>query len=65
MQDEQSYEAKIEAAKAILKELSAPDLPLDKATALYKDGTRFLKEADEMLENARLEYEEHQPQESA
>lgn len=64
MENELSYEARIEAAKVILKELSAPDLPLDKATALYREGTKLLEEAAKMLETAKLEYEEHQPKET-
>ncbi|MDR2639164.1 MAG: exodeoxyribonuclease VII small subunit [Helicobacteraceae bacterium] len=56
----QSYEAKIEAAKAILAELNKSDLPLDKATALFKEGKKLLDEAAKLLENAKLEYEELQ-----
>ncbi|MDR2034708.1 MAG: exodeoxyribonuclease VII small subunit [Helicobacteraceae bacterium] len=60
MQKEQSYEAKIEAAKTILTELNKSDLPLDKATALFKEAKKLLDEAAKMLESAKLEYEEKQ-----
>jgi exodeoxyribonuclease VII small subunit len=60
MEEKQSYEAKIEAAKAILAELNKTDLPLDKAVELFKEGKRLLDEAAKALEKAKLEYEERQ-----
>ena len=60
MAETQSFEEKIEAAKAILKELAQPDLPLDRATTLHKEGMTLLTEASTMLEKAKLEYEERQ-----
>jgi exodeoxyribonuclease VII small subunit len=59
----ETFEEKIEAAKTILKELSEPDLPLDRATTLHKKGTALLQEASNMLEKAKLEFEENSPAE--
>ncbi|GHV04450.1 hypothetical protein AGMMS50229_05880 [Campylobacterota bacterium] len=59
-EQEFSYEELIEKAKAILTELAKPDLPLSKASELFKEGTRLLELASKMLENTRLEYEERQ-----
>ncbi|MDR1452224.1 MAG: exodeoxyribonuclease VII small subunit [Helicobacteraceae bacterium] len=60
MEENQSYEAKIEAAKLILTELNKSDLPLDKATALFKEGKKLLSEATKLLDDAKLAYEETQ-----
>lgn len=59
-----TYEAKIEQAKAILKDLANPELPLDQATKLYKEGMNILEDATKMLEQAKLEYSEYEPKES-
>lgn len=59
-----SFEKMIEQAKEILTELAKPDLPLDTATKLYKDGIKTLEEATKMLEKAKLEYETHEAKES-
>ncbi|MDR3347013.1 MAG: exodeoxyribonuclease VII small subunit [Helicobacteraceae bacterium] len=58
--NEPSYEEHIEAVKTILNELSNPELPLTKAAELFKEGSLKLALASKLLENAKLEYEEHQ-----
>lgn len=59
-----SFEEKLEEAKKILEELAKPDLALDNATKLYKNGIKVLEEATKMLESAKLEYEAHEAKES-
>lgn len=59
-----NFEEKIEQAKKILSDLAKPDLPLDEATNLYKNGVKLLEEATKMLEKAKLEYEAHEAKES-
>lgn len=53
-----SFEEKIECIKEILTKLNASDLNLKDGVSLYKEGLKQLNEAQEMLEKARLEYEE-------
>lgn len=54
----ESFEQKIESVKEILAKLSADDLNLKEGVELYKSGLEKLKEAQTMLENAQIEYEE-------
>ncbi|SQB98749.1 exodeoxyribonuclease VII small subunit [Helicobacter fennelliae] len=54
----QDFESKIEKAKQILTQLNAQDLSLKSGLELYKQGIKELKEAQDMLEKAKLEYEE-------
>ncbi|WP_233709973.1 MULTISPECIES: exodeoxyribonuclease VII small subunit [unclassified Helicobacter] len=54
----ESFEQKIESVKDILAKLGSENLNLKEGVELYKDGLKKLKEAQEMLENAQIEYEE-------
>lgn len=60
MPAETSYESYLEAAKKVLQELNASDLPLTKATELYKEGARLLEAAAKLIESAKIEFEELQ-----
>lgn len=53
----ESFEQKIEKVKEILSKLNASDLNLKDGVMLYKDGLKELQEAQDMLEQAQLEYE--------
>ncbi|WP_298703414.1 exodeoxyribonuclease VII small subunit [uncultured Campylobacter sp.] len=53
-----SFEEKMEKINALLKSLNDKDLSLEKSVKLYKQGVALLKEAKEILENAKLEVAE-------
>lgn len=57
LEEEQSFEVKLENAKNLLDELSNPELSLAEGMKKYKDGLALLKEASKMIEDAKLEYE--------
>lgn len=56
----EKFETKIEKAKAILERLLEPDVSLEESLKLYKEGAGSLKEAQKMLEEVKLLYEEMQ-----
>ena len=53
-----SFEEKMETINALLKSLNDKDLSLEESVKLYKQGVALLKEAKEILENAKLEVAE-------
>ncbi|WP_297996172.1 exodeoxyribonuclease VII small subunit [uncultured Campylobacter sp.] len=53
-----SFEEKMEKINALLKSLNDKDLSLEGSVKLYKQGVALLKEAKEILENAKLEVAE-------
>lgn len=53
-----SFEDKIKTAKEILSQLMSPDITLAKSVELYREGIKELAEAQEMLEKAKIEFEE-------
>ncbi len=57
-EEKKSFEEKLEEAKAVLDNLSKPELPLDEGVKEYKKGVTLLQEASEMLEEAKLVYQE-------
>lgn len=54
--NEESFEQKLEKAKAILDNLSNPELSLADGMKKYQEGIGILKEATKMIEEAKLEY---------
>lgn len=48
----------MEKINALLKSLNDKDLSLEESVKLYKQGVALLKEAKEILENAKLEVTE-------
>lgn len=52
------YEEKIQIAKESLEKLNNPEISLEESMNEYKKGLNALKEATNLLENAKLEYEE-------
>ena len=54
----QKKKKKIEEAKKLLEKLNDPEITLYEAMEYYKKGVKLLKEASEMIEKAKLEFEE-------
>ena len=54
----ESFEEKMEKINALLKSLNDKNLSLEESVKLYKQGVALLKEAKEILENAKLEVAE-------
>ncbi|MGX3043612.1 exodeoxyribonuclease VII small subunit [Helicobacter sp. T3_23-1056] len=52
------FEDKIQKTKEILNKLNAEDLSLKQSLELYKIGMQEIKQAQEMLEKAQMQYEE-------
>lgn len=53
-----SFEEKIENAKKLLEKLIDPQITLSNSVEIYKNGMNELKEAQALLESAKLEFEE-------
>jgi exodeoxyribonuclease VII small subunit len=49
----QSFEDKIASAKGIIEKLMRQDIPLEDSVKLYEEGLQTIKEAQDMLENAK------------
>jgi exodeoxyribonuclease VII small subunit len=58
-----SFEQKIEKSKEILEKLMNPEITLSDSVKLYKEGTDELKEAQKLLEEAKLKFELYQNEE--
>lgn len=52
------FESLISNAKEALNKLNATDISLKEAMELYKKGMQSLKNAQNMLESAKLQYQE-------
>ncbi len=57
--DELSFEDKIKTAKELLEKLIDPEITLQNSVKVYKDGMKELEEAQKLLDDAKLEYEEY------
>lgn len=55
---DKSFEDKIDSAKGKLKKLMNTDITLKESMTIYKDGIKELKDAEELLSKAKIEYEE-------
>jgi exodeoxyribonuclease VII small subunit len=53
-----SFEDKIKKAKELLDKLVDPELTLSNSVKLYKDGLKELDEAQKLLDEAKLQFEE-------
>ena len=51
------FEERLKKAKEILDELMKQDITLAKSVDLYKEGMKLLKEAQELLEKAKIQIE--------
>ncbi len=54
---QETFEKKLEHAKAIVEKLGDPEITLEKAMALYEEGVTTIKEAQKMLEEAQAKIE--------
>lgn len=53
-----TFEEKIENAKKLLEKLIDPQITLSNSVEIYKSGMNELKEAQSLLDSAKLEFEE-------
>ncbi len=53
-----NFEDKIKQAKELLDKLIDPEITLQTSVQVYKDGMKELEEAQKLLDEARLEFEE-------
>ena len=53
-----SFEEKIEEANKILQKLADPNITLQDSVKYYKDGLKELDEAQKLLDEAKLNFEE-------
>ena len=55
---EDEFETMLEKAKAVLNKLNSQEVTLKESLALSESGMRYLKDAQEILEQAQLQYQE-------
>ncbi|WP_110570856.1 exodeoxyribonuclease VII small subunit, partial [Helicobacter cinaedi] len=55
---EDEFETMLEKAKAVLNKLNSQEVTLKESLALYESDMRYLKDAQEILEQAQLQYQE-------
>ncbi|STP10295.1 exodeoxyribonuclease VII small subunit [Helicobacter cinaedi] len=55
---EDEFETMLEKAKVVLNKLNSQEVTLKESLALYESGMRYLKDAQEILEQAKLQYQE-------
>ena len=58
---EMNFEDKIKTAKELLDKLIDPEITLQTSVKIYKDGMKELEEAQKLLDEAKLEFEELNP----
>ena len=49
----ETFEDKIANAKGIIEKLMRQDIPLEESVKFYEDGLKTIKEAQDMLEDAK------------
>lgn len=52
------FEAKVANSKEILEKLMNPEITLEESVNFYREGMKELKDAQKMLEQAKIDYEE-------
>ncbi len=53
-----SFEEKIKKSKEILDKLMDPEITLESSVKFYKEGIKELQEAQKLLEEAKIAFEE-------
>ena len=56
--EEQSFEEKINSAKKLLEKLTDPEITLSQSVKVYKNGMQEIEEAQKLLDEAKLQFEE-------
>jgi exodeoxyribonuclease VII small subunit len=54
-----SFEEKIKKSKEILDKLMDPEITLENSVKFYKEGLKELQEAQKLLEEAKITFEEY------
>ncbi len=57
-EEELSFEDKIKTAKELLDKLIDPEITLQTSVEVYKNGMKELEEAQKLLDEAKLQFEE-------
>lgn len=57
---EENFEEMVEFAKKVLNKLSSQEITLKESLQLYEQGMESLKKAQNLLENAKIKYQEFQ-----
>ncbi len=52
-----TFEKKLEASKTILNQLMNPEITLEESLKLYENGLSQIKEAQKMIEEAKIKIE--------
>lgn len=53
-----NFEDKINEAKELLEKLSNQDITLSDSMSIYKDGIKQIEQAQKLLDDAKLQFEE-------
>ncbi len=53
-----NFEEKINCAKELLEKLANQDITLSESMSIYKDGIKQIEEAQKLLDDAKLQFEE-------
>ncbi len=53
----ETFEQKLEASKNILNQLMNPEITLEESLTLYENGLAQIKEAQKMIEEAKVKIE--------
>lgn len=61
--EKNDFEGRLEEAKKILEKLMNPELTLEESVKAYEAGSKALKEAQQILEDARTQIEKIRSQE--
>lgn len=57
---EENFEEMVEFAKKVLSKLSSQEITLKESLQLYEQGMESLKKAQNLLEDAKIKYQEFQ-----
>lgn len=59
-----NFEEKIKKSKEILEKLMDPEITLENSVTFYKEGLKELQEAQKLLDEAKIAFEEFQHENS-
>lgn len=57
-QPAENFEQKLEKAKELLEDLTNPEITLSDSVKIYKEGISKIEDAQKLLDEAKLEFEE-------